>query len=149
MEVLAEETEARRIADQLRISQPPSTGTVEEPAARREANWLRVSQSRSAKTVEETAARREADRLRTSRARAEETAGEAAARREDQRQTAAARDGERLDPVDNVGDFTHNCRDIRPCALIVPLGPFLGWDTAHIILAVHIMYDWTTSLYSY
>ena len=55
------------------------------------------------------------DRLRTSRAGAEETAGEAAARREeDQHQTAAARDGERLDSVDNVGAFTHNCRDIRP-----------------------------------
>ena len=23
-------------------------------------------------------------------------------------------DGERLDPVDNVGAFAHNCRDIRP-----------------------------------
>ena len=67
--------------------------------------------------VEVTAASLEADCLRrTSRARAEETAGEAAARREeDQHQTAAARDGERLDPVDNVGAFTHKrCRDIRP-----------------------------------
>ena len=67
--------------------------------------------------VEETVARREADRLRTSRARAEETAGEAAAtREEDQCHSAAAREGKRLAPIDNVGDFTHNCRDIRPCA---------------------------------
>ena len=65
--------------------------------------------------VEVTAASWEADRLRrTSRARAEETTGEGAARREeDQHQTAAVRDGERLDPVDNVGVFTHNCPDIR------------------------------------
>ena len=40
------------------------------------------------------------NRLRTSRARAKETAGEAAARLEEyQRYTAAAREGERLDPV--------------------------------------------------
>ena len=59
----------------------------------------------------------------TSRACAEETAGEAAARREeDQHQTAAARDGERLDPVDNVGAFTHNCRDIRPLHWLFRLG---------------------------
>ena len=90
--------------------------TVQETAARREAEQLCVSQSRSTETVEVTAASWEADRLRrTSRACAEETAREAAARREkDQHQTAAARDGERLDPVDNVGAFTHNCRDIRP-----------------------------------
>ena len=37
---------------------------------------------------------------------------------------AAARDGERLDAVDNVGDFSHNCRCIRPHALIVPHGLF-------------------------
>ena len=75
--------------------------------------------------VEVTAASLEADRLRrTSRARAEETAGEAAARREeDQHQTAAARDGERLDPVDNVGAFTHKrCRDIRPVHCLFRLG---------------------------
>ena len=90
--------------------------TVQETAARREAEQLRVWQSRSTETVEVTAASCEADRLRrTSRARAYETAEEAAARREeDQHQTATARDGERLDPVDNVGAFTHNCRDIRP-----------------------------------
>ena len=107
--------------------------TVQETAVRREAEQLRVSQSRSTETVDklqpgrkpnsftfrnpgQPAASWKADRLRrTSRARAEETAGEAAARREeDQHQTAAARDGERLDPVDNVGAFTHNCRDIRP-----------------------------------
>ena len=90
--------------------------TVQETAARREAEQLRVSQSRSTETVEVTAASWEADRLRrTIRACAEETAGEAAARREeDQHQTAAARDGGRLDPVDNVCAFTHNCRDIRP-----------------------------------
>ena len=82
--------------------------TVQETAARREAEQLRVSQSRLTETVEVTAASWEADRLRrTSRARAEETAGEAAARREeDQHQTAAARGGEGLDPVDNVGAFT-------------------------------------------
>ena len=80
-----------------------------------EAKQLHVSQSRSTETVEVTAASCEANSLRTSRARAEETAGEAAARREeDQHQMAAARDGERLDPVDNVGAFTHNCRDICP-----------------------------------
>ena len=80
------------------------------------AHGPRNSQSRSTETVEVTAASWEADRLRrTSRACAEETAGEAAARREeDQHQTAAARDGERLDPVDNVGAFTQNFRDIRP-----------------------------------
>ena len=90
--------------------------TVQETAARREAEQLRVSQSRSTETVKVTAASWEADCFRrTSRACAEETAGEAAARREeDQHQTAAARDGERLDPFDNVGAFTHNCRDIRP-----------------------------------
>ena len=90
--------------------------TVQETAARREAEQLRVPQSRSTETVEVTAASWEADRLRrTSSACAEVTAGEAAARREeDQHQTAAARDGERLDPVDNVGAFTHNCRDICP-----------------------------------
>ena len=56
---------------------------------------------------------------------AAETAGEAAVRREeDQRQTAAARDGERLDTVDNGGDITRNYRDIRPPALIVLLGLF-------------------------
>ena len=87
-----------------------------QTAAGTEAEQLHVSQSRSTETVEVTAASWEADRLRrTSRACAEETAGEAAARREeDQHQTAAARDGERLDPVDNVGAFIHNCRDIRP-----------------------------------
>ena len=89
--------------------------TVQETAARREAEQLHVSQSRSTEMVEVTAASCEANSLRTSRARAEETAGEAAVRREeDQHQTAAARDGERLDPVDNVGAFTHNCRDICP-----------------------------------
>ena len=85
--------------------------TVQETAARREAEQLRVSQSRSTETVEVTAASCEANSLRTSLTRAEETAGEAAARREeDQHQTAAARDRERLDPVDNVSAFTHNCR---------------------------------------
>ena len=98
---------------------------VEETAARREAKQLCVSQSRSTETVEETAARREADRLRTSRARAKETAEAAARREENQRQTAAARNGEGLDPADIVGDFTHNCRNIRPRALIVPLRLFL------------------------
>ena len=90
--------------------------TVQETAARTEAEQLHVSQSRSTETVEITAASWEADRLRrTSRARTEETAGEAAVRREeDQHQTAAARDGERRDPVDNVGAFTQNCRDICP-----------------------------------
>ena len=89
--------------------------TVQETAARTEAEQLHVSQSRSTETVEVTAASCEANSLRTSRARAEETAGEAAARREeDQHQTAAAKDGERLEPVDNVGAFTHNCRDICP-----------------------------------
>ena len=66
--------------------------------------------------VDETVARREADRLRRSRALTEETPGEAAARRENQRLTAAAREGEGLAPVHNVGDFTHDCRDIHPCA---------------------------------
>ena len=47
----------------------------------------------------------------------------AARREEDQHQTAAARDGERLDPVDNVGAFTHNCR--ASSALIVPVGLFV------------------------
>ena len=84
--------------------------TVQETAARTEAEQLHVSQSRSTETVEVTAASCEANSLRTSRARAEETAR----REEDQHQTAAARDGERLDPVDNVGAFTHNCRDICP-----------------------------------
>ena len=90
--------------------------TVQETEARREAEQLCVSQSRSTETVEVTAASCEADRLRrTSRACAEETAGEAAARREeDQHQTAAARDYERLDPVDSVGAFINNCRDICP-----------------------------------
>ena len=88
---------------------------IQETAVRREGEQLCILQSRSTEKVEVTAASWEADRLRrTSRARAEETAGEAAARREeDQHQTAAARDGERLDPADNVGAFTHNCRDIR------------------------------------
>ena len=72
-----------------------------------------------------TAAGREAECLRTSRGRADEIAGEAAAREEDdQRQTAAARDSERLDTIDNAGAFTHNCRDIRPRALIVLVGLF-------------------------
>ena len=89
--------------------------TVQETAAGTEAEQLPVSQSRSTETVAVTAVSCEANSLQTSRARAEETAGEAAARREeDQHQTAAARDGERLDPVDNVGAFTHNCRDIWP-----------------------------------
>ena len=65
--------------------------------------------------VKERVARMQADRSRTNRARAEETAGEAAARQqEDQHQTAAARQGERGDPVDNEGNVSHNCRDIRP-----------------------------------
>ena len=87
-----EETAIWRIADQLCVSQPPSTGTIEEPAARREGHRLCISQCRSTETVEATAARREVDRLRTSRARAEETAREAPVKREkDQRQTAAAK----------------------------------------------------------
>ena len=66
--------------------------------------------------VDETVARKQAVRLRTSRARTEETPGEAAARREDQRLTAAAREGEGVALDHNVGDFTHDCRDIHPCA---------------------------------
>ena len=66
--------------------------------------------------VDETVARKQAVRLRTSRAHTEETPGEAAARREDQRLTTAAREGEGVAPVHNVGDFTHDCRDIHPCA---------------------------------
>ena len=48
-----------------------------------------------------------------------------ARREEDQRQTAAAGDHARFDPVDNVGDFTHNCRVVRLRVLIVSLGLFL------------------------
>ena len=109
-----EETAARREDEQLRVSQSKSAETVEETTARRAASQLQVSHSRTTETVEETAARREADRLRTSRARAKEPAEAAARRLEDQRQTAAAREGERLALVDNVGDFTHNCSDFRP-----------------------------------
>ena len=109
-----EETAARRKSEQLRISQSWSTEAVDN-CSRWKAEQLHVSQARSTETVEETTASRKDDRLPTSRARAEETAGEAAARqKEDQHQTAAARGGERLDPVDNVDEFTHNCRDIRP-----------------------------------
>ena len=106
-----QETAARREAEQLCIRNPGRP--------RRSINCSRdgsQTTSRFAIQVhrEVTAASWEADRLRTSRARAEETAGEAAARREeDQHQTAATRDGERLDPVDNVGAFTHSCCDIR------------------------------------
>ena len=75
--------------------------------------------------VKERAASREADRSRTSRERAEETAGEAAARQqEDRHQTAAARQGERGDPVDNEGNVPHNCRDIRPPPTWYRLGFF-------------------------
>ena len=79
--------------------------------ASRKADRLCFSQSSS----EKLQPRGKANSLPTSRSRAEEITGEAAARREeDQRQTAAARDGLRLDPVDDMCDFNNICRHIRP-----------------------------------
>ena len=80
-------------------------------AARGKADQLCFSQSSSKKLQ----AREKANSLPTSRSRAEETTGEAAVRREeDQRQTAAATDSMRLDPVDDMCDFNNICRHIRP-----------------------------------
>ena len=98
--------------------------------------------SRFAIQVEVTAARREAECLQTSRGRADEIAGVAAARKEeDQCHTFTAGDIERLDAIDNMGDFTHNWRDIRPRALIVLVGLFCHGMLPTEFSFVHILYD--------
>ena len=110
-----EESAARREAEQLRVLQARSTETVDKLRLGRKPNSFtfcipgQLGRSKKLQPVEKLTVSEQAVHAMRRR-QAKHCSGRTRGSASD----SCSKDGERLDPVDSVGDFTHYCCDIRP-----------------------------------